>query len=169
MKPYLLLSIFSLSMLISCIDDPFDNDPKSLPPITTTGENTFGCLVNGELFVPKSTTKSVAIFQRGFLQILAGIESPDTNLALITPSDSIKVGFKYDLTDTLESYTQSNTTPEGRIIWFEKEHTRFGHLEISYLNKEDLIVSGTFQFEAINDLKDTLIVTNGRFDLQYIP
>ena len=34
-----------------------NNDPEEqLPPITQTGENTFGAIVNGKVFIPKDKT-----------------------------------------------------------------------------------------------------------------
>ena len=55
MKRLFLISILavSLSLSISCSKD---NDGKraKLPAVTTEGKNTFGCRVNGEIFVPKS-------------------------------------------------------------------------------------------------------------------
>jgi hypothetical protein len=35
-------------------DDPIEQD--QLPPITQTGANTFGCVVNGEVLIPKDAT-----------------------------------------------------------------------------------------------------------------
>ena len=51
--------LFITTLILSCSDD--DNlEPTvietELPPITQTGENTFGCLINGNVFVPKDKT-----------------------------------------------------------------------------------------------------------------
>jgi len=43
------LLIFLLLVSMLCEKKPL---PDVLPPLTTTGENTFGCLINGEVFVP---------------------------------------------------------------------------------------------------------------------
>ena len=45
-----------------------------------------------------------------------------------------------------------------------------GILNITFTDYQKFIVSGTFNFLAIsNDCQDTVKVTNGRFDLNYIP
>ena len=43
--------LFFITITISCInkDDPEDQ----LPPITQTGANTFGCIINGKVLIPK--------------------------------------------------------------------------------------------------------------------
>ncbi len=48
---FTILAIASLASLSSC--DLFDNEPE-LPPITTEGKGTFGCYVNGNLFLPEA-------------------------------------------------------------------------------------------------------------------
>jgi hypothetical protein len=52
----LFLFLFCLTLLVACDNDDDQNsqDPVSqLPEATQTGENTAGCLVNGEVFLPK--------------------------------------------------------------------------------------------------------------------
>lgn len=48
MKPITTLLFAFFVLLASCSED---DAPKSLPPTTQTGEGTFACLVNGEVFV----------------------------------------------------------------------------------------------------------------------
>ena len=47
-----LLIVFTFLLLIASSCKKESNKDK-LPPATQTGENTFGCLVNGKVFVPK--------------------------------------------------------------------------------------------------------------------
>ena len=50
----IILILFSF-LLVSCSkDNPFETPttPDQLPPATTVGANTVGCLVNGEVFLP---------------------------------------------------------------------------------------------------------------------
>ena len=55
MKPqfYSFILIVSLVIIGIACKKKSDNPIDDLPPVTTTGANTFGCLVNGELFIPK--------------------------------------------------------------------------------------------------------------------
>jgi hypothetical protein len=50
-----LITVLLLALLTGCSND--SNNPESqLPPITHTGENTFGCLIDGRLFIPRDGT-----------------------------------------------------------------------------------------------------------------
>ncbi len=49
------LLLIALTFLnCSSSDDPISQD--QLPPITQTGANTFGCVINGEVLIPKDAT-----------------------------------------------------------------------------------------------------------------
>ncbi len=50
----IILMILSISLLnISCTNDN-DGTKENLPQISAEGKNTFGCKINGEIFLPKS-------------------------------------------------------------------------------------------------------------------
>jgi len=49
--------LFLLILLVNCEDD----FPSVLPPITINGENTFGALMNGEVYVPNGSLLTSAI------------------------------------------------------------------------------------------------------------
>jgi hypothetical protein len=41
-----------------------------------------------------------------------------------------------------------------------------GYLKVTYFNKDEWIISGTFQFNLINENNEVIKITEGRFDLQ---
>ncbi len=53
MNRYLFLAAFMILLAVSCKKKESSNPKDDLPPITHTGANTFGCLVDGKLFKPK--------------------------------------------------------------------------------------------------------------------
>ena len=58
MKKYYFLLVYILLALPSCKKDKEisgggGQTPQQLPPITTEGKNTFGCLVNGQVWLPE--------------------------------------------------------------------------------------------------------------------
>jgi len=53
---FFLLSTILLSL--RCRKDKTANPVDQLPPLTTVGANTFGCLVNGSAFLPKGASLS---------------------------------------------------------------------------------------------------------------
>ena len=67
-----LIGCFSSCNLFSSEDDEPKTELEKLPPLTTTGENTFGCLVNGEALVVTNTLEITAIYQGGVLQLGGG-------------------------------------------------------------------------------------------------
>ncbi len=58
LKPKILMLIFT-TLFFSCNNNETILEPVTedqLPPITETGANTFGCLINGKVFIPKDKT-----------------------------------------------------------------------------------------------------------------
>ena len=52
MKQYLII-VLALSFITCCKKtDSLEAELAKLPPITQTGANTFGCLVNGKAYIP---------------------------------------------------------------------------------------------------------------------
>ncbi len=69
MKTSILLLLFALS---SCSKDNNNNVIQDqLPPITTIGANTAGCIINGKVLIPKNGDSSFAGTPYG-LQFYAG-------------------------------------------------------------------------------------------------
>ena len=67
-KCLLLTWLLAVPLLWGGCDKPLfqpnkDNteEPEELPPITTTGENTFGCLVNGEVWLPAGPDRYIGV------------------------------------------------------------------------------------------------------------
>ena len=63
MKHILILALFLL--LLGCSSD--SNPEDGLPPETQIGANTFGCLIDGELYKPRCEEPSVAFPQWGMI------------------------------------------------------------------------------------------------------
>ena len=68
--------VFILFNATGCSDDePNSQEPiDQLPAATQEGKNTFGCLVNDEVWVTETSIDATAVYQGGFLQIGANIE-----------------------------------------------------------------------------------------------
>ena len=168
---YLLLPICLLST--SCNWFPYWNEEvktelEKLPPATQSGENTFGCLVNGKAFVPPDSYSMTAIFQQGQLQLGATIDND-----VKTESISINIGdplhervvYKFNEIDKLSGYTYKDK--EKTCIY--QYGSSYGQIYFTNIDRINYIVSGTFEFSTANDDCDTIQITDGRFDVQYIP
>lgn len=141
---------------------------EKLPPITQEGKNTFGCLVNGKAWLPETSIDVVAVYQSGVLSISGDnsiVDFQEIGMSLIEQDTPFTVD-EYSL--ILPPYQNA------RVIFSENCHyesdvTLSGKLIISKFDKVNYIISGLFEFTTATPNCDTLNVTNGRFDIKYIP
>ncbi len=178
--PLLLAALLGLSQ---CKDhDPDPSPADQLPPATQTGANTFGCLVNGQPWLPSGfigTSSNYRVtydpsYSGGSLQIRAFrlIDNlPEANYIFLDGSQIDKVG-NYPIGSTgsagvsyvtgLRSGPCQSYKPSNNISGFYMT----GRLTITRLDMSKGIISGTFAFTLAQPGCDTLKVTQGRFDKQ---
>ncbi|MGB5982647.1 MAG: DUF6252 family protein [Nonlabens sp.] len=173
MKKAIFTLIFSLA-LIACNkndDDDGSVDPISqLPPETSTGENTFGYLINGEPINITNTNGQVAIFQGGLLQIAGETDSSEVDTSIrIRIDDPIQVNTIYELTNIPESRALYNKRVNDVSCDYRFEDTYRGIIVFTRIDRVNYIISGTFEFSTTNENCGDVDITEGRFDLQYIP
>lgn len=160
-------------------------DVDALPPATETGANTFGAKVNGEYWIPQGfgilptaeilearyiNPTDILINARNFGKTpnetefefyIKDISGPGTFLfnqhTAVYPDESASYGY----------YIKRKFTPEDEWIT-DASHT--GRIVITKLDKENKIISGTFEFQAVSmyNASVTLTVTEGRFDLKML-
>jgi hypothetical protein len=157
---------------------------ENLPPATQTGAHTFGARVNGNMWVPQgfgpfpANDILEAIFvDNGELTIRArnfsssptetefeifvkGVTGPgvyqlNRNAAYTSPAESYGYYVKRKLTPLNEWITGPSYT---------------GTVTITRLDTVNRVVSGTFEFNAINlyNASEPLTVTDGRFDIRLL-
>lgn len=166
----LLFALLGLSQCRKKDPDPADQ----LPPATQTGANTFGCLVNGQVWTPKGNngTSNYSVnydptFRNGILNVSAyRYNSNDANDVqyIVLYSDSLKTPGGYTM--------KSSGHQEGLFHDFKTGCDYSGHgrnycrgtLTITRLDAQAGIVSGTFAFTLYKAGCDSLRVTQGRFD-----
>ncbi|MCO5253829.1 MAG: hypothetical protein M9892_05625 [Bacteroidetes bacterium] len=192
----LLLLVFS-SLRCNKDDDGIfkQKRPTELPPITTEGKNTFGCLVDGELLVPYPRKAIKDNFEglyysgvwgdehHGSFHMFAamdGIQGHESKVINIRLFNRVfDVGEYLLFNDSLNS-GNTNTTDYNNAslrVYDEKGKSTFeswrvpnpnsGRLNILRLDTLNRIMAGTFYFDAVNKEGDTIKVTDGRFDLKY--
>lgn len=162
MKKILTALTLLIVVFASCNNDD-DNTPQNpvsqLPPPTQTGENTFGCLINGEPFVVTNTNNLVAIYQEGQLQFGGGGVSMIIN-------EPFAINNQVDLIDRARYIVNPN--PELGCQ-YEFEDAYEGFVTFSKIDQTNYIISGTFEFSTVNEECEIVNITEGRFDMQYIP
>jgi hypothetical protein len=179
-KYYFILALILLS-LTACKKDKHINGPgtppqQQLPPITTEGKNTFGCLVNGEVWLPE-----VKPFQMFVYPLTSGYEFELFHVAankLVKNSqdefifaDVIVLNANLNSTGSIilnnlnNSYARYSNILTG--CSYEVDSIQTGTLNILKYDTINFIISGTFEFTVGTGGCDTIKITEGRFDLKY--
>ena len=127
-----------------------------LPAETQTGKGTFGCLVNGEVWLPKGNFPYAGLSTTIQFNILS-IGTNKSNEA-IGVRNVVDVG----------SYDLSLDENEAEYIIDSKIFKRTeGSLLITKFDKTNQIISGRFWFNAKNSSGEIIKITDGRFDDKY--
>lgn len=178
----LLLLFAALFLLTSCDKDKDDDKPTNpidqLPPATQTGANTFGCLLDGEVFKPGNTHNSYQCFYQyvnGGYHFNVSANKTSNNILKGIVIGTIKLeiiqGQTLNLYERIEgnafgslSNLDDNT---GSYQFNETSIINTGELKITKLDFKNNIVSGTFWFDVKDDKGVLHQIREGRFDMQF--
>ena len=189
----LLLSLFMM-MQSSCNKND-DGFTPTLPPITQTGENTFGAYINGRLLTPRSgATGSLGHPASGML--FSGFGEPPNyfynqieikdfksgtgglmDIHIIDLHENGEGTFVINESNCFDGI-DANPSINIRCRWWDEATQLFkwycsiengGTITITHYDFENRIVSGTFSTTAVNeDNPDDIIeITQGRFDINW--
>ena len=183
MKLITTLSIVLIFIILSasrCKKDQV-NPIDQLPPETQTGANTFGCLVDGKVFLPKGDPFGGPIKKaqyqlvngrQGFSVSASRSESESIqSVGIIGDSVEIYVGV-FDLIkkspgNLVGVYHTSNINLDFHD-YYTTEMLR-GVLTIKRFDIINQIISGTFWFDAKDSITGKVVqVREGRFDMPYV-
>ncbi len=149
---------------------PLDND--GLPYATQTGENTFGCLINGEPWVPDGRGST---YFRNYR--LTDVSYKDSSFFLVVMKESTVEGFDILRIGKIENTNliSGEYTENGKRFEFSN-HTLTSSKKIDVISynitytKYDTIskvISGNFDAEfKINETNKMIKMEKGRFDLR---
>ena len=177
MKNLILVALAALC-LASC-----QKQISSLPETTQTGANTFGAKINGDLWGPigfgivptspilearYSDENSIFINARNF-----GAEPNESEMEIylknVTKAGTISLNQNtYEYPNQSASYAyfvKREVNPKA--IWMT--NSQFGGwVNISRIDRENKIISGTFEFTAPPQMGSTtnIVVSEGRFDVR---
>lgn len=154
---YFLLLAFCFLLTTGMQCKKSSETPKEvLPAETQTGKGTFGCLVNGEVWLPKGNFP--------YSGLTATIQFGGLNLMASKSNEGINIGIA-NIMDT-KDYELNNKNAEYSIgSNFYKSIN--GKLTLKKYDKTMQIISGTFSFEIEDINGNTIKITDGRFDLKY--
>ncbi len=173
---YFSLLFFAL-LLLSCGDD--DLSIEDLPPATQTGEHTFGCIVNGDVFVAQSSADGTnrgasyqySPFDSTYGLTIHGSMSRDPILQIVLFTEGIEIEEKqYNFFgDGRDPHEEKYLYGEYQMIQVGNSSTFLsvtGSLNITRFDPENRVCSGTFWFDAKDEETGELVeVRDGRFDV----
>lgn len=172
--PVLLLILFS-----SCNKQEPEPEGPELPPLTHEGKNTFGCKINGEVWVAEVEP---SIWNS---DVQSYYNSQDSGRFSVQGNFEVESNVIEDV--RLRAYNVFSTgsfelhAPEGNQkrgfdpgypedCTFYHDYNNPGSLEITYFNTNSQIISGKFEMDLVNldCSQDTVMhITEGRFDVRY--
>jgi len=145
-------------------------DEDELPPITMEGKNTFGCVVNGKLWLPEGRLGQSAthaeIYKRPdtlAVNIYSGNSRQSIFMSIIDFPD-LRINETYDFNNDkccgLQYLDFENT------VSCSYELPISGYVKLSKWDLDKGILAGTFEFKAFSDeCPETVVITEGRFDI----
>lgn len=177
------INLFLLSLLIistnSCSkQDDCENPVDCLPPATQIGANTAGCLVDGEVLLPRgrslnsgSILKAQYNFNEGTYNFSIGINDRKKNNLIFIRINNTKLEENGIYPLILKSETKGSASyiigGAGSGISYVTTNSTMGQLHITKLNELENIISGTFWFDAENLDGEIVKIREGRFDVRY--
>jgi len=173
-------NIFTVFLLVLC-SLTFSNCKKKkpqpdLPPITTTGENTFGCYIDGEPYaIFEGTPNPWKLTWTKFTNY-----STDSMLFIITSHENPRWSFHITIKNfgQLGSFDSKNFPYQSAFTGYKNGGTMPTHSNL-YETKQDHFLTveiikaipnrhyaGTFSGEMINGDGKVIQITDGRFDIK---
>lgn len=149
------------------------DDDLQLPAITQRGEDTFGCLVNGEVWLPKGmllyTPKHYVALERWedvrIWDIVANRKT-SSGFAFRIPEDSFEEGILNIPVDKDNDigifFGFEENFPNEYFSW---DPDFSGELNITRYDTINKIISGTFWFDLMSEKRTKIEIREGRFDL----
>ena len=180
-KILFVLAVLPVLLAPSCADDALqprrnETDLEALDrlvPITQNGAGTFGCLVNGELWIPEVDGASDVA-----ADATTGISNP-TSMTIMLVKEPISDDRNQRMTIGTV-FNVDSPTPMKRFALF-LDSNRSGNcarinldtnavnlITVEYYDASSQIISGQFECTFREpDCAESIAVTNGRFDLRY--
>ncbi len=178
-------SLLFLLVLVSCLQCRKERNkpPTTLPPITQEGKNTFGCKVNGQVWVPyykcggsgnpcgEIYTEIFPLSTQDKLPIRIDMNA--------TQRRDTRTDFQISTKQGISLYTTGNKIDSITISYYNYKNNSFdpytnnlvissnNKFEITKLDTVNRIISGVFDLVLYKSFTDSIHITEGRFDLKF--
>lgn len=171
------VSVITLFIFSQCKKNKAD-EPQ-LPAETTTGAMTFGCKVNGQIFLPKDGNGRPGLYVQyvnlgnvpaggWHLNIPAYNYSTKKGVSIETDSLFLVEGMAYQFKTTIGTANAFylENIPNGVNV-YPKLYNDAGSLIVKKHDQVQRILSGTFSFVGTDSNGIKVEITEGRFDIRY--
>jgi hypothetical protein len=187
--PLILLALL-LCTWMACKKDPLPPytgpqpiDYTVLPPATQTGAGTFGCLVDGDVWVPR-VELFVPTYDKlfNFFEYSNGGGGLSAKILTSTQNDYLSLSFSPNNFMLSKHLPTSDSLYPYRVwLWFRfgdsgdyfepiyEQPDSSNFFKVTYLDTSKNIISGEFNFTLYNQVGNEIRLTNGRFDMKYNP
>jgi hypothetical protein len=171
----LFLALCITFMLVSCKSCKKDNlaPVDQLPPATQNGQNTFGCLINGEVFTPKgafSVPRLYADYYNGGVYLICAV-NVDSRINILLKNDSSLINNtgNYSLISAIDKNTYGQYANLNSNCNMYTDSISSGTLTVTKfsITSQKRIISGTFYFTVKSPGCPDIHVTDGRFDISF--
>lgn len=146
---------------------------EKLPPVTQSGANTFGCLINGKAWMPSGFDRNPNFFiivdptfQNGNFDLRTyRIENHKTEKIIIFSNDIHQVG-TFTISSTGNVFIDFKSEINNCYFLGSSSNFSSGFLKIDRYDMQNGIVAGEFECTLYDRTTtcDTIKITNGRFD-----
>jgi hypothetical protein len=181
---FLTITLLWSGCVLSLDDLLPDPPPEELPALTAEGLNTFGCLVNGNVWLPKTE----GFFKTGLNEKLECHYNEEGRILSLVAQREIDSENNMDSVHQyiyfhlyLSETNQVDSIHEIGVRDRERERCENQGLEplqldtahpwefnIEYMDTSRHIIAGTFFFVAtLGECSDTVVIEDGRFDVFY--
>jgi len=181
LRTILLILLFSVFLLNAKCKKDKPDPPAVLPPITQEGKNTFGCKVNGEVWVPSykcggtgnpcgEIAVDIARLSQNQLpvEIHIGVGQKKNDNSLTAFSIQTKTNESiFSIGNKIDSVTMYFQKPVVQLYYNYNYYNRIEKFEITKLDTLNKIISGIFELTLYKSTSDSLNITEGRFDLKF--
>jgi len=174
MKNIIVVLIFSI-FFSACIKLDFSKPADVLPPYSEKGANTFGCTVDGRVFVPKSKglfgspcLRCIYQFAEGrrYFALGAFDNINDLGVSIMIDSTVLKQDSTYRFSNYFTSANSARYWADSGATYYTKLPNYTGEIAIKHFEPKKYIVSGTFWFDAFDSVSGKVVkIREGRFDV----
>ncbi len=179
MPTRLFIILLLCSIATGCKKKKNDHAADTLPPATMVGANTFGCLIDGKVFVPKKKLFAMSVIlqcnyeyinSEYYFMLAARNQIENYNVAINI--DKLQITgdtvLSFSLPITGPMYGRCGATQNNFTVPYSTTNDLPGQLTFSKFDLVHQIASGTFWFDAIDSATGKIVeVRDGRFDVQF--